>query len=382
MSSPRIPIAIVLTSLDAGGTERQMTELIARLDRSRFEVHVGCFRREGEWLGRVEQSADSVGTFPLRGFASLSTVGQLARFAGWCRRHRIAVVQACDFYANVFALAGAALARVPVRIGSRRDLLLPGRTDGHHRLQRHAYRAAHHVVANSRAAVAQVVAEGVPEARTTVIPNGIELSRYQAGVRSGVRSGIRPRAVVTTVANLREGKGHEVLLDAAARICAADAAVQFQIVGGGPLREPLERQAAARGLNGHVNFLGYREDIPELLAGSDVFVLPSRTEAFPNGLVEAMASGLPSVASDVGGIPELIQHGRNGLLVPAGDVAALAGAIERLLADEPLAASLGAAARATIATRYSFERMVASFEALYLRELAGSHVPIRALYAR
>src|ERR1044071_2178465 len=103
----------------------------------------------------------------------------MLRFAGWCARTRIAVVHACDFYANVFALPAAALARVPIRIGSRRDILLPERSAGQHRLQRHAYRWAHRVVANSTAAARQVVAEGVPESSVTVVPNGIDLSRYR-----------------------------------------------------------------------------------------------------------------------------------------------------------------------------------------------------------
>lgn len=371
-----IPVAIVLTSFDAGGTERQMTELIARLDRQRFAVHVACFRREGQWRGTVERAAASVTAFPLRSFASPSTLTRLADFARWCRRERIAVVQACDFYANVFALSGAAIARVPVRIGSRRDILLPRRSAGQHRLQRYAYRLATRVVANSRAAAAQVMAEHVPERRVSVIPNGIDLARYPP------REAGRPRRVITTVANLRAEKGHDVLLEAAAIVCRAYPSVCFQFVGDGLMRDAREQQARDLGIAGQVSFLGHREDIAELLAASDLFVLPSRTEAFPNGLVEGMAAGLPSIASDVGGIPELIQHDRNGLLVPPGDPVALAHAITALLSDELRAAALGHSARTTIESRYSFDRMVAAFESMYVRELAGSRLPIHALYAR
>jgi glycosyltransferase involved in cell wall biosynthesis len=382
----RIPIAVVLTSFDPGGTERQMTELIARLDRDRFEVHAACFRREGHWLPRVERSAASVATFPIRSFRSPATAAQLVGFAAWCRRRRIAVVQACDFYANVFGLAGAALARVPVRIGSRRDLVLPGRSSGQHRLQRHAYRLAHRVIANSRAAAAQLAAEGVAEARIAVIPNGIDLSRYPHP-RTSKPSTRRPSGpsdlrTLTTVANLRAEKGHDVLLSAAAIVCSAYPDLRVQLVGAGPMRAALEQQARDLGIEEKVIFCGHREDVPELLAASDLFVLPSQSEAFPNGLVEAMAAGLPSIASDVGGIPELVQHGRNGLLVPPGDVAALAAALVRLLDDADYARRLGDAARDTIETRYSFERMVTAFEQLYLSELAGSRFPIPALYAR
>jgi hypothetical protein len=119
---PQVPVAIFLTSFDAGGTERQMTELIRRLDRDRFVVHAACFRRTGQWLPRVVERAASVVEFPIGGFGRPATLRQLMRFAGWCRRERIAVVHTCDFYSNVFGLPGALLGGVKVRIGSRREL--------------------------------------------------------------------------------------------------------------------------------------------------------------------------------------------------------------------------------------------------------------------
>jgi glycosyltransferase involved in cell wall biosynthesis len=131
-------------------------------------------------------------------------------------------------------------------------------------------------------------------------------------------------------------------------------------------RPALERQAHALGIGSQVRFLGHREDVPRVLHESDLFVLPSRSEAFPNGVVEAMAAGLPVVASDVGGIPELVADGRNGVLVPVGDSARLAAALLRLIDEPATAAAMAAEARATIEGGYSFERMVAAFEALYL----------------
>jgi glycosyltransferase involved in cell wall biosynthesis len=177
--------------------------------------------------------------------------------------------------------------------------------------------------------------------------------------------------VVTTVANLRAEKGLEVLLAAAARVVRDRPGTVFQLVGNGTMRERLEAQARELGLGDAVRFLGHREDVPEVLHGSDLFVLPSRSEAFPNGVVEGMAAGLPVVASDVGGIPELIEHERNGLLVPVGDDQALAAALLRLIDDPVKAAALAAAARDTIQRGYSFERMVAAFEALYVSSLSS-----------
>jgi glycosyltransferase involved in cell wall biosynthesis len=116
-------------------------------------------------------------------------------------------------------------------------------------------------------------------------------------------------------------------------------------------------------------FLGHRDDVGARLAEADVFVLPSRSEAFPNAVLEAMAAGLPIVASGVGGILELIDSGRTGLLVPPGEPRALAEALCRLIADPELAARLGVAARDEARAHYSFERMVTSFDSLYFSEL-------------
>ncbi len=371
-----IPIAIVVTSFEPGGTERQMTELIRRLDPHRFRVHVGCFRRTGAWLPRVEAVAEEVAQFPLRSFASPGTLAALWNFATWLRERDIAVVQACDLYANVFALPGAALARVPVRIGARRELAPPDKTRAHLTAQRLAYRTAHRVVANSSAGADRLRQEGVPADRTLLIPNGVDLSQFPiAGPRSR-------RRIVATVANLRPEKGHDVLLRAAALVRHRVPDARFRIIGDGPMRAPLQALAASLGVDEIVQFLGHREDVAALLATSDLYAFPSRTEAFPNGLIEGMAAGLPVVASGVGGILELVSDRRNGLLVPPDDAAALADALIELMDTPPLADALASAARRTIEARYSFERMVTAFTDLYISELtARGCLPSRALLA-
>ena len=336
-----------------------MTELIRRLDPARFLVHVACFDRRGAWLPRVLERAASVVEFPISGFARAATARQMVAFARWCRRERIAVVQTCDLYANVFGLPGAALARVPVRIGSRRELN-PDKSGGQIRLQRLAYRCATKVVANSPAARGVLEAEGVAPGSIAVIPNGIDGAAFAAAPpRAEIRT-------VITVANLRAEKGHDTLLEAAAQLAAVHPRLRFQFVGAGPRRADLEALAAARGLSSRVEFLGHRDDVPELLSAADLYVLPSRSEAFPNGAIEAMAAGLPVVASAVGGLKDLIEDGRTGVLVPADDPSALATAIRRLVDAPAEARALGAAARAEVLAQYSFDRMVAAFEHLYL----------------
>src|SRR5215470_16493299 len=117
-----LPIAVVMTSFEPGGTERQMIELIRRLDPSRWTVHLACFEGCGTWFQRAAEVAASVTEFPVQSFKRASTVKHVCAFARWCRARRIAVVHSTEFYSNIFALPGASLARVPARIGSRRGL--------------------------------------------------------------------------------------------------------------------------------------------------------------------------------------------------------------------------------------------------------------------
>ena len=345
-----------------------MTELIRRLDPHRFAVHVACFHRDGAWLPRVTERAESVAEFPIRSFARPATAVQLAAFARWCRRARLAVVQTCDLYANTFGLPGAALAGVPVRVGSRRELN-PDKSPAHIRLQRLAYRCATKVVANSPAARRFLVQEGIAPESIAVISNGVDFASFAA------REFTRPVRRFITVANLRVEKNHETLLAAASTLLIKYPDLEFLIVGDGPRRSALEAIARERHLGARVRFLGHREDVPSLLAEADAFVLPSRSEAFPNAAIEAMASGLPIVASAVGGLLDLVDDGRTGLLIDPDDAHALAGALESLIADPARAARIGRAARAEVQQRYSFDRMVSAFEELYLSGLAAGVSP-------
>ena len=357
---PQVSVAVFLTRFEPGGTERQMIELIRRLDPSRFTVHVACFDKRGAWLPRVAERARSIVEFPIRGLARPATMAALLRFARWCRAERIEVLQTCDFYANIVGLPGAALARVPVRIGSRRDLN-PDKSRAQIRLQRQAYRCATTVVANCAAARGILLAEGLAPASIAVIPNGVDDPAPAAAGKQQKR--------IITVANLRAEKNHETLIAAADLLSTDFPEVEFQIVGDGPRRAELEALVRSRRLENRISFLGHREDVGRLLSEASIFVLPSRSEAFPNGAMEAMAAGLPVVASAVGGLLDLIEHGRTGLLIEPGNPTALADALRRLLTNQAAAAQIGEQARAQVHQRYSFDRMVKAFEDLYLAGL-------------
>jgi glycosyltransferase involved in cell wall biosynthesis len=362
-----VPIAIVITSFSPGGSERQMIEVIRRLDPRRWTVHVACFHRTGAWLDRVEGHAASITEFPLRSFRDPRCMVAMRSFADWCRRNHIAVVHTSELYSNIFALPAAALARVPVRIGSRRELTAD-KTAGQIALQRAAYAFAHMVVANAEAAAQLLRRELVPARSVVVVPNGLDLGRFTT-----VPAKARAQRIVM-VANLRPGKGHGTLIEAAPAVLARVPTAHFDIVGDGTERERLIREVQQRELSHAFTFHGHCEDIPARLAEAAVFVLPSHSEAFPNAVLEAMAAGRPVVASSVGGILEVVRHERTGLLVQPGDSRQLADALCRVLDNEMLGARLGAAGRKLVEETYSFDRMLASLDDLYSSQLERRRV--------
>lgn len=356
-----IPIAVVLSSFHPGGTEYQSIELVRRLNPAHWIPHVVCLHREGSWLSRLEGHAASIVEFPITSFKRGSTLRQMRRFAAWCSEKRIDIVHACDLYANVFALPAAAAAHVPVRIGSRRELN-PDKSAGLIALQRLAYTCAHRIVANSRAAAERLRFEHVSPAQLAVIPNGLDLDRFTpAPVNYAGQT-------LIVVANLRAEKGHDVLFQALARLRAGWPDARLLIVGDGPERQRLVARADELGVSSTIHFLGHREDVPALLAQADICIVPSHSEAFPNAALEAMAAGLPVIASATGGLLELVRHDRTGLLVPPASPARLADALHMLLSDHALRRRLGGAARFLVEANYSFDRMVTAVEALYLTE--------------
>ena len=372
MNLPRpVPVGILMTSFHPGGTERQMTELMTRLDRRQFAVHVACFHREGEWLSRVEEQVDSLTEFPVESFHSTSMQRHGRAFLRWCREYSLAVFQSCDLYANIFGQPLAALAGVPVRIASRRELN-PDKSASQIAAQRMAYAFAHTVVANSSAAARRLRLEGVRASRVVRIPNGIDLDRFHPA------SSARPPRHIVSVARFRQEKALDILLDAMALLVRDNPHLTLTLVGDGPMAPDLAIRVTALGLDHHVSMPGHIENVAETLRSADIFALPSRSEAFPNAVLEAMATGLPVVASRVGGIPELVDHGRTGLLVRPGRPEALFEAIGHLVRHPASAREMGRLARRRVEATYSFERMVGAFEGLYHRAL-GSRRRVAAI---
>lgn len=228
------------------------------------------------------------------------------------------------------------------------------------------------VIAVSESVRDSLVAAGLPARMITVIHNGIPLVARRHPHGSPPAADRSPSStIIGSVARLVPEKGLDTLLKATALLTREFPGLSLILVGDGREKSALTELSHQLGLTGRIHFLGFRADVEDIVAGFDLAALPSLSEGLPLALLELMAAGRPVVASRVGGIPEVIAHEDNGLLVPPGDPAALAAALRRLLTEEGLAARLGSAARATAEERFSAEAMAVHTLDFYRRVLAG-----------
>jgi glycosyltransferase involved in cell wall biosynthesis len=223
--------------------------------------------------------------------------------------------------------------------------------------------------ADAVVAVSQAVASRVVDGRARVIYAGLPVPAGDPPARPRTSSS---EIIIGTAGRLVELKGIEYLLSAAAELRREFPTLRVEIAGSGPQREKLEQAVAHAGLTGQVRFLGWIDDLTSLLPRWDVFVMPSLEEGFPIAAMDAMAAGLPVVATPVGGVPELIEDGKTGWLVPPRDAAALAARLRLLLSNPELRRSVGAAAYARVRDHFSAAPMTANFARLYDELLEAS----------
>jgi len=231
------------------------------------------------------------------------------------------------------------------------------------------YRLADRVITSGEAAAGIVAAAGVPRARIVAIPPGVDTGRFHPDVSgAAVRRelGMETASLVGLVANIRGSKGHNVFLDAARRVLTARPAARFLIVGDGVGFDDVRRRVHDLGLTSHVVMTGFRRDVPEVMAALDVLVLPStRSEATSQVIPQALAVGTPVVATAVGGIPEIVKDGVTGRLVPPGEPAALAAAIEDMLTDVGRAHAMAHAGQALVRERFTVDAMMVATTTVY-----------------
>ena len=370
MQSNRIKLLEMVTNFHIGGTERQVANLALRIDASRFDLHLACLRNSGELLKELESLEVPRPEFQIGSWYALKTCWHGIRLARYLRKNLIQIVHSYGLYPNVFAVVAARLTGKSIVVVSIRDMG-DGLTPMQSRIQRTACRWANCVLVNADAIRQRLIAQGYNPGNIVVIRNGITLSRYGQRERTGrlrQEFGLPLAApLVVVFSRLNYMKGVQYFLEAAAIVALRFPEVRFLVAGDGANKTQLEEQARQMGLEQRMLFAGFRSDVPELLSEAAVSVLPSLSEGLSNSLLESMASGVPVIATRVGGNPEVIDHEVTGLLVPPRDPVALADAMSRLLGNKDLALRFGQAGKRRVAEFFSMERSVGETEHLYQR---------------
>lgn len=364
-AEPKAPgrpdLFLMTNTLEVGGSERQFVALVEALDRERFNVHPACLRRIGGLATRLGEIPE----FPPGG-SLFWLQAQRARWA-MLRRMRdqhIAVAHAFDFYTNLMLIPAARIARVPVVIGSHRQLgdLL---TRAQYKAQCWAFRFSDRVVCNSRAAAVRLRQAGFSENKLEIIPNGLAEAAFTPCAPAIPR---KPGVVrLGMIARMNDPvKNHPLFLCAAARLRKQMPGVEFVLVGDGPLRPGLQAMATELGIGEQVIFAGERHDIPSILASLDVSVLVSSSESLSNVILESMAAGVPVVATDVGGNAELVRNGETGVLVAPNDEGKFVEALVQMVREPGLRMQYAERGKQVARSHFHIDKVCRCYEQLYL----------------
>lgn len=364
-TAPRLNVMQMTDVTGRGGAEKALVDLALHLDRRRFNVSVCATRSAGNYQPLLDAAGVPSIILERNSRWDAAKLGGLVQLL---RQRRIHVLHTHLFGSNTWGRLLGKLAGVPVIIAHEH---WSSKAEREVWVDRLLYRLSDRIIVPSEASKRLVMEmEHIPARALSVVYNGVDMTQFAPQAeRAATRAelGLADDAVVIgSVGRLSADKGgQDGLIRAVAQVRETHPQVRLIFVGDGPLRINLEALVFERGLSDVVRFTGQRADVARLLGAFDIFVLPSLREALPIAIIEAMAVRLPVVAARIGGIPEVVEDGLTGCLVPPGDEAALAAVLERLVADPAWAARLGAAGQARVQARFTVEQMVRRVEHLY-----------------
>jgi sugar transferase (PEP-CTERM/EpsH1 system associated) len=359
-SGTAIPILYLITELSTGGAQAALLRLLEGLDRERFTPTVAClYNGDGAVAREIRALGISVFDAQMRHKADLPALLRLYRHI---RRVRPAILHASLFHANLPGRVLGRLVGVPVIICSERTMAME--SEWRYRINRWTIGLVDRVIAvsaNVRDFYAAHV--GLTADKLVVIYNGVQVPELSISLREArAELGLPDDGpIIGAISRLDPVKGVDFLIRALAQVNGAT----LVVVGDGPERAALEALAGDLGVADRIHWAGHRRDVPHLLPAFDLLAQPSLHEGLPNTVLEAMACGLPVVATAVGGTPEVIVDGLTGLLVPPRDADALAQAMVTLLSNADLRRTMGRAGRERVAQRFTAERMVEQTQRLY-----------------
>jgi glycosyltransferase involved in cell wall biosynthesis len=367
----------ILHFAEDGDTSGFFPQLARWHDRSRYQMFFGTLKPIAGWL-REFMEVQGVPCFSCDCGSRASYPLGMLRLARFLRREHIDILHTHLFDPSIVGLTAGVLAGTPLRVMTRHHSDYHTRIHKiwHVRLDQLCTRLCHAVIAVSRHTAEHLIAtEGAPPAKVHTVLNGIDFERVRLSVPDApqrLRAEFAPdgAALLLIVARLHPEKGHEFLFRALADLHKRVARpIRLLVAGTGPFEAAYRQIVRDLGFEDAVAFLGFRTDAPDLMAAADLLVLPSLAEAFGLVLTESLYLGTPVVATRVGGIPEIVEDGVDGLLVPPGDSAALADALAELLNDPEKRHRLAGAGRARVSERFRFADMVRAYENVY-EELA------------
>jgi sugar transferase (PEP-CTERM/EpsH1 system associated) len=359
MPHRRLSIAHVTLGTDIGGMEKLLVEFVKHSNRELFSTTVYSLQAPGRLAEAILAQGSEIESFFKKPGLRLGVLWRLYRRL---RATAPDVVHTHNTAGFFYGATAATLAGIPRIIHTRHGQRITA-TSRQNAIFRLLSKTAYRVVSVSEDSKKRCLDEGVDAEKAIAIRNGIDLSSFPY-------TGFTPSGPLILVARLSPEKGIQTLIEAV-QIVASEShpnerRIQLQIVGDGSQRRLLESHAHSKGIADCIDFMGARADVPSLLANASMFVLPSLSEGISLTLLEAMASGLPVIATRVGGNPEVVVDNESGILVPPQDPRALAKAIIRLRTDRSLCSRLSRDGRSRVEQHFSIQGMIHRYESLYL----------------
>jgi len=356
-----------------GGAERHILNLATAMDPDVVEVSVCCLFAD-PFVGLAREAGIKSYSIPMRHKLDFGIVTKLRDVIV---REKIQIVHTHGVRANLVGRLAARLAGVETVVTTVHSLLVQDYPELFSRManmliERASRGLTSHFIAVSGGLQKALIQQGIPEPKITVIYNGLNPEIFQGAGRASGRwrekAGFNPGIpLVAIVGRLHPVKGHRYFLRAAAEILKERTDVHFLVVGCGPERDRLEEYTRRLNIAGHVTFTGFIADVSELMPDLNLLIVPSLWEGFGLTALEAMAVGVPVVATSVGGLPEIVEHGTTGLLVPPADEAGLTRGIAWMLDHPQEAVEMAAAAKAVVEEKFTASAMARKTEAVYRR---------------